>query len=203
MFNPVAVCADIGSVAKGRFGWWASTEDQGAAPSSLVRFVSGQLESGRPVALGFECPLYIPVADDECELTAARIGEGSRPWSAGAGCGSLVTGLAETTWVLRGLAERASSCRDCYVNWDDFARRGTGLFLWEAFVTGSAKGGDHVEDARRAVAAFLAALPDPTMNNALTPSPSVLSLIGLALLRSGWSRDLSLLETPCLVIRAS
>lgn len=34
------------------------------------------------------------------ELTSSRQGEGSRAWSAGAGCGALATGLTETLWVL-------------------------------------------------------------------------------------------------------
>jgi hypothetical protein len=54
-----------------------------------------------PVALGFECPLFVPLNLQPEALTTARSGEGSRPWSAGAGCGALATGLVQVAWILR------------------------------------------------------------------------------------------------------
>lgn len=97
----VVVCADIGSVSRGNFGWWSSAGSEGRIPSTLAKHVAECLNLGLPVALGFECPLFVPLEDDEQSLTRARPGEGNRPWSAGAGCGALATGLVQVTWTLR------------------------------------------------------------------------------------------------------
>jgi hypothetical protein len=77
-----------------------------------------------------------------------------------------------------------------------------GLFLWEAFVTAEAKAATHVDDATVAVAAFGDCLPDPrAMSTVSAERP--LSLLGAALLWSGWSSNAKLLRTPCLVIKAA
>lgn len=96
-------CADIGSVQGGKFGWASCPEAADAdhaSPRSLVRFVAERLEANVKVALGFECPLWVPVAGEPSDLTKARHGEGNRAWSAGAGAGSLATGLTEIAWIL-------------------------------------------------------------------------------------------------------
>jgi hypothetical protein len=58
-----------------------------------------------------------------------------------------------------------------------------------------------VADAEIAVRRFAAHLPDIAEANAIHEA-TVYSLIGAALLRTGWSPDLSLLETSCVVIKA-
>jgi hypothetical protein len=55
-------------VKSGNFGW-ARTEPTDAAiiehdhsnPADLVTAVATELNAGRRVALGFECPLFVPV----------------------------------------------------------------------------------------------------------------------------------------------
>ena len=129
---------------------------------------------------------------------------GKPPWSAGAGCGALATGLAETAWILGHLRQAAPGC-PVFLTWDDFARSGRGLFLWEAFVSGAGKArGDanlHCLDAEAAALRFLEALPDPPSINAVL-EPDVLSLIGAVLLRTGWTSDVRILARSCLVVRA-
>lgn len=200
--NIVIVCADVGAVAKGNFGWWSSLGESGTRPSTLARHVSAALDSGKPVALGFECPLFVPLVDDELRLTSARPGEGSRPWSAGAGCGALTTGLVQTTWVLQEIKRQLAQVTSVFLSWHEFSASQSGLFLWEAFVTGKAKGDSHTADARLGAEAFACALPDPMSCNAVTCANGVHSLVGAALLRTGWSDDLRLLQEPCLVVRA-
>lgn len=199
-------CADIGSVPNGRFGW--ARADAGDATSrhrcgteivDLVEAVAEDLAGGRPVALGFECPLYIPVPEQPLRLGMARTGEGNRSWSAGAG--ALATGLTQVAWILDELLTGAPST-NAYLNWDEFADTGRGLFLWEAFVTDRAKATTHVDDATVAVAALRQALPDPAAANAVT-AERPLSILGAALLWSGWSSDAALLHAPCLVIKAA
>ena len=58
------------------------------------------LGEARKVALGFECPLWIPVAPDPKDLTKARKVDGNRAWSAAAGLGALATGLTQVPWIL-------------------------------------------------------------------------------------------------------
>lgn len=202
MKDIVIACADVGAVAKGNFGWWSSLGESGTRLSTLAKHVGSALDSGKPVALGFECPLFVPLVDDELGLTSARPGEGSRPWSAGAGCGALTTGLVQTAWVLQDIRTRMAQAVPAFLSWHKFSTARSGLFLWEAFVSGKAKGDSHIVDAQLGAEAFARILPDPMSCNAVTCSSGVYSLVGAALLRTGWSDDPRLLQEPCLVVRA-
>ena len=54
-------------------------ESSGKDIRRLAAFVARSLAAEEKVALGFECPLWIPpVADEPCRLTRARQGEGNR-----------------------------------------------------------------------------------------------------------------------------
>lgn len=200
--NPVVVCADVGSVAKGNFGWWSSLGESGTTPSSLAIHVAAALNTQHPVALGFECPLFVPLVEDELQLTSARPGEGSKAWSAGAGCGALATGLVEVAWVLQAVHGRLSQSAPAFLAWESFSSSGSGLLLWEAFVSGAAKRATHVADAEAGAKAFIRALPNPVRENAIVCTSPVYSLIGAALLRTGWSSSVGVLRESCLVLRA-
>ncbi len=207
--NVVIYCADIGSVPRNRFGWARS--DPAAAEIErhrggteivdLVNAVAVDLEAGCAVALGFECPLFVPVPEDPLRLGAARSGEAARTWSASAGASSLATGLVEIAWILSEIRRRLPAAT-AFLDWQEFAAAGRGLFLWEAFVSAGAKATTHVDDATVAVAAFNEALPDPIAANAVA-AERPLSLLGAALVWSGWSDDGDLLHAPCLVIKAT
>ena len=198
----VTICADIGSVAKGNFGWWSSRGERGTRPSELSDHVQTLLDEGFPVALGFECPLFVPLVEDEFRLTSARPGEGSRAWSAGAGCGALATGLVQVTWVLQEIRKNTAQPHCAFLSWHDFCTAKSGLFVWEAFVTGTAKGASHIVDAQLGATAFMQSLPDPTQSSAVRCNSGDYSLIGASLLRTGWSTDLRMLQEQCVVIRA-
>jgi len=199
----ITVCADVGSVAKGNFGWWSSSGACGDRPSGLASYIAEALNDGSPVALGFECPLFVPLVQDELLLTSARPGEGSRPWSVGAGCGSLTTGLVQVAWVLQEIRKRLDGEPQAYLSWEEFEAAGSGLFLWEAFVTGKAKGDSHTADAKLGATSFINSLPIPQRFNSVICESGVYSLVGAALLRTKWSSDTQLLFQPCLVLRAS
>ncbi|HPF99369.1 MAG TPA: hypothetical protein PLE77_04825 [Kiritimatiellia bacterium] len=197
-------CADIGSVKKGNFGWAGQMGNGDVATGTditdfTVR-IADELRKRRKVALGFECPLFVPLPDDPMSLTKARSGE-KKAWSAGAGSGVLATGLTQTTWVLQKVRLAIDAPPQAFLDWASFANAESGLFLWEAFVTGQAKGSSHVEDAEIAVQTFHSALPNPKKANVVSET-QVFSLIGAALLRAAWSDDLNLLSAPCLVIQA-
>ena len=149
----------------------------------------------------------MPIPQDPARLTSARKNEGQRPWSAGAGSGALATGLTETVWLLWHVREQLSSVKihtRAYLEWSSFAGTGEGLFLWEAFVSDAGKGksSTHVGDAEIAVYRFMNSLPNPDEANAITSDEEVHSLLGAALLRTGWTTDLTVLSSPCFVIKA-
>ena len=202
-------CVDIGAVHSGTFGWArvaSGTPDLVSGDmDALVEEVHRILVRGTKLALGFECPLWIPLRHDPMCLTKARVGEGSRAWSSSVGATVLATGLAETVWVLSEVSQRIRSSSHpvpaVYLDWGAFAEAGDGLFLWEAMVTGKDKTGTHKGDALAACEGFRAALPDPVAKTAVKSSGDTMSLVGAAALRAGWSRDLRLLETPCLVVK--
>jgi hypothetical protein len=206
--NDLAVfCADVGSVRSGNFGWACGLlpmdvvqDRERSSPAHLAKAVAAQLREGRPVALGFECPLFIPVPESADVLGAARPGEGNRAWSAGAGTGALATGLVQAAWVLAAIRRH---CTDAmlHLEWESFVHAEGGLLVWEAFVSGGAKGRSHVDDATIAVEAFERVLPDPTIASTIT-AERPLSLAGAAAIWSGWLHDSRALHTPTLVVRA-
>jgi uracil-DNA glycosylase len=104
-------------------------------------------------------------------------------------------------WVLREVFRRAPDTV-AFLDWSAFNDAGHGLFLWEAFVSDRAKTTTHIDDAAVAVAAFWEALPNVATANAVS-GEHPLSLLGAALLWSGWSQDIALLRSPCVVIKAS
>lgn len=79
----------------GSFGWADSDGFEGNKPSGFVDRAAVGLASGRPIALGFECPLFVPLSETEDQLGKDRFGEGSGAWSAGASCGALASGLVQ------------------------------------------------------------------------------------------------------------
>ncbi len=206
MESPLLIaCADIGSVRTGRFGWAARDDDgswhDGDEPETLAQLVSATLRSGSQVALGFECPLFVPVSRDPNRLTSARTGEGNRPWSAGAGAGVLATGLTEVVWILRRIRELAPDASAVDL-WDVFHRMGADVLLWEAFVTSGAKGADHRADARIAVEEFGRRAAAGNVTSDVT-CEHPFSLLAAAMLTTGWSDHVPLLATSCIVVRAA
>jgi hypothetical protein len=203
----VVFCADVGSVKSGNFGWARTESNDGAVadhdnarPADLAEAVAAELRLGRPVALGFECPLFVPVPALDTALGAGRSGEGNRPCSAGAGAGAMATGLVQAAWVLAAIRTRCPNDR-LYLEWQAFAKDCQGLLVWEAFVTGESKGASHVDDATIAVNAFSAALPDPTTASTVA-AERPLSLAAAVALWSGWLEGADLLHCAALVIRA-
>ena len=206
--NLSVCCADVGSVARGNFGWAfrdlpgeLSETPKNASIAAFTAVIADRLARGRTVAVGFECPLFVPLRQTPADLTKARAGEGNRPWSAGAGAGSMATGLVEVAWVLRELAYRFAGSVPLSFDWEALPSSGGGLFLWEAFVSRAAKADTHHGDAGLGVQAFCAALPDPTAANCVH-EPEVFSLVGAAALRAGWPVPSSALAAPCVVVQA-
>ena len=166
----------------------------------LAQNVVAQIREKCKVAIGFECPLFVPVRKDPQDVNAARSGESNRSWSAGAGTGDLATGLVELLWVMNKVNEGLGHPPEIAVRWNDFLGSDA-VFIWEPFVTSTAKGNDHRHDARIAITHFLRSLPVPWSKNAIQES-NVLSLLGAAALRAGWTKNVDILSEPCLVRKA-
>ncbi len=84
---------------------------------SFADAIASDINPEHRVALGFECPLFVPIPDDPEDLTSSRPGKGNRAWSVGAGAGSLATGLTETVWILDGVRRRLSTPCAVDVKW--------------------------------------------------------------------------------------
>ena len=196
-------CADIGSIKSKKFGWAAMIGEIYLSDNSINNFASkiaDEIKNKRKVALGFECPLFVPIRSDPEKVNSARNGEGNRSWSAGAGTGALATGLVEVLWVMNKINELLGYPPKAQLKWSKFISSDS-VFLWEAFVTSTAKGIDHSDDAFIAVKRFRNSLPNLELANSIQEE-QVLSLVGAAALRAGWSHEVSLLSEKCIVIKA-
>lgn len=132
------VCADVGSVKRGNFGWFAGlsdgTERKGSDIRNFADFVAELLNEGNRVALGFEAPMYVPFRDDVFTLTSKRRGETNPNWIGGPGGSVLATGLTQVPWVLLSVKGKLRRPARAVLNWAGFQSGSAELFLWEAFV---------------------------------------------------------------------
>lgn len=161
------------------------------------------------LALGFEAPQFVPVRHDQNRLLEARQGEtGSRlaprPFSAAPGATVLVSSLVIVPYVLQRLRERVPRAT-ATLDWRRPMTEPRQLLLWEAFVTDQRRDTEtrHVEDACLAIADFRRGIADPNSFQSSVTASECLSLLGAALLRTGWSTDVALLSMPCLVVRSA
>ena len=119
------------------------------------------LHNGQPVAVGFAAPLFVPVPENPDMLGTQRpCDKGSPPWSSSVGASVLATAMVQIPWVLQHIREHVPDVR-VHVRWESFAEDRSGILLWEAFVSGAAKGETHEEDAHSGVQAFTDQLPTP------------------------------------------
>jgi hypothetical protein len=196
---------DIGSPKK-NLGWavrGTNISDQGADLDLCIDSLLRALDQG-PLALGFEAPLFVPAGRKTFDLTKARDGECAggvnRPFSGGPGTSVLVTALTVVPYVLDRLREGAPQA----VATMDWRARlpDNGLLLFEAFVSNqrSASPTRHIDDALLAISAFRRSAADSKFDSAIN-EPNVFSLLGAMLLRTGWTRDVSVLSKSCLVVK--
>ncbi|WP_160310613.1 hypothetical protein [Azospirillum thiophilum] len=199
---------DIGSPEKKNLGWAIEGPSLSDSGGDVDRFIerSGEVMRTGPLALGFEAPMYVPMRDLPEYLTRGRSGEANRPFSAGAGCGALVTGLVVVPYILAGLL-KACPFATASLDWTTLPTRPGEVFLFEAFVSGVGRKGsvttvDHVADARAALHRFQAKAAGPAPMTSDLGDSVCLNLLGAALLRTGWPVGVGVLSQPCLVVRA-
>ena len=194
---------DVGSPKTDKLGW--AILGLGAEPrlgKDLDAFIAemADLADRWPLVIGFEAPLFIPTRTAALQILTGRKGEGSRPWSAGAGASVTTAALGVVTYTLAGLRRRLTGAAATTDFRNPPTRAGDALFF-EAFVTGLAKGVDHADDALIAAREMQRLLGGEAAYRSAIDEAEVFSLLGAALLRTGWSNDLGLLSSPCLVVR--
>ena len=193
---------DVGSPKSGNLGWTIRKGKLKSHGDDLDEFIAEFARhcDGCPAALGFEAPLFVPIRDKALELTNARKGEGSRPWSASAGATVLTVALPVVTYTLSKLRTRIGGY-GASLDWKGWDAGFNQLLVWEAFVSGSSKGDDHWHDADIAAGAFQDGLDNLDALNAIDEA-GVLSLVGAALIHSGWVEpSVSILKASALVVK--
>ncbi|HAV16094.1 MAG TPA: hypothetical protein DCW91_02325 [Acinetobacter nosocomialis] len=205
-FMNVIYAADIGSIKSNNFAWARLACDPyqintDSSIHTLVQAIDSDLAQGKKVSIGFECPLFINLPSNPVLLTSARKGEGSRAWSAGAGCGSLTTGLIEVLWILSELKQMATYTIEATFSSDCLLNGNANLMIWEAFVSSNSKGKSHSEDAIIAVMKFYEKLNSKSLSSDIVVE-NPYSLAGAALLRSGITNNIEVLKEQCIVVKA-
>lgn len=198
--------ADVGSIARRKFGWcravpYRETVSTGSDIRAFADGVCRDLASDTKVALGFECPLFIPVPEKALDLGKARDGDRDQAWSAAAGCCALSTGLAESAWVFREIRRAVGEIVTPSLSWGSFHSGDANLFVWEAFITGGSKALTHEGDAEVAARAFLGCYPDRVEESMVT-CESPLSLAATAMNWAGFHLEQEALGMPCIVLGA-
>jgi len=209
----VVACVDIGSPKKGNVGWAVLHEATQATGRELERFIAvldAHVRAGRSVAVGFECPLYVPKRLDVATMTDCRLGEEGLNWCGGPGASVLATGLAQVNWVLARLAQLATGATGT-TRWQEFSSGKCQLFFWEAFITSRAGVvvpidavdgvSVHEEDALCGALAFRQVVVTDDRFPSDLRDEGALSLIGMHLLETGLSADMSLMSECCTVLK--
>jgi hypothetical protein len=178
----------------------------------FLELLACDLRENLPVALGFEAPLFLPVAFTIGNLTRARDNE---PAAFSAGAGACVTTIAIPLMALtlRHIRSKVDPPPRVSLDAERWLAPGSlcpNLLLWEAFVWGPSSHADvpnaaglceHVQDAATAVRAFVqweAAAPRPPSN---VTAQDPISTAGAALLWSELDNDIRLLHQQTLVLR--
>ncbi|MGW4368455.1 hypothetical protein ACWEKT_22705 [Nocardia takedensis] len=203
--KPVVAAVDVGRLSN--VGWWhidGSGARGGRDLDDLVTAVAADLHGGRPVALGFEAPLFVPNPATAHGLGRQRVGEAGRPWCAGAGAITLAFGIQQATYVLCRLAEMLDHPVRAGVDAGALLDGCLDLLIWEAFVSAAAKDREaedaHIADARTAAEEFARRAATGHIRSDIEDT-RVVNLVSAALITSGLTADSTLLNTPCVVVK--
>ena len=178
---------DVGSLEN--FAWASDDGLQGKDGDTLTDAIANSFNAGRRIALGFECPLFIPVPLHWAGIGKSRLGEGNRSWSAGGGATVTTYGLHEVAWTLAQLRRIRHDKTPIFFSPESWLQSDEpGLLLWEAFISGADKGEDHAADAEVACRAFQQLLKRKAWGEArqVTVGAEALSL-NLAALTAEWA----------------
>lgn len=195
---------DVGSPKN--FAWVSDGGLRGKNGDGLADAIRSAFITGRRVALGFECPLFIPVPFHWAGIGKARVGEGNRSWSAGGGATVTTYGFHEVAWILARLRKTGNPQTPIFLSPEGWLLSSEpGRLLWEAFVTGADKGRDHADDAQRACRAFLQLIKRKAWDEArqvtVGSEAQSLNLAALAAEWAGWPIAATERESQLLVVK--
>lgn len=209
MMDVVVFACDVGSTRRGNFGWARVVQESGGFSvkkgkwiDGCVQAMLGDVREGRSLALGMECPLFIPVPNESKDLSRGRKGEGNRSCFAPVGGYVATLGLHQLAFILK----KMLGCEMALVlEAERWVNERKSVLLWEAFVSGKVHSKDHCRDAATAATAFMRKfLSGKLSTDVPTEEPGeVLSLVGCALLWAGWPGQVDFLRKPVLVVRPS
>ena len=168
----------------------------GSNIDECIDALTDALDTG-PLALGFEAPMFVPYREDANQLDRCRMGEGDRSFSAWAGACVLAKALVICPYILTGLQRRVPNANATF-DWRSPLSRHDVLFF-EAFVTHERA--DHVGCAKLALKKFQEGMKEPATLRSDIDEQSTLNLLGAMLVRTGWSKNVEMLSSACLVIR--
>lgn len=176
--------------------------------TDLVWELKGELGRGEKVALGIESPLFIPIPKSSEHLSKGRRNEGNRSFAAPVGLAVTTLGLHQLAWILKEIFETSYANR-LFTDFDKWkSSAGPALLCWEAFVSGDASVGSHLDDAATAVKGFDDEIWKQSLDSQVCVAPEsngpdcgVLSIAGTAALWSGWTTDTRILHSDCIVIK--
>lgn len=194
--RPYNVCViDIGSPKLGNIGWClievdSGKEYTGANLDNLFPFIKKASEN-KALILGLEAPLFVPIRKDLLLATKARKGEGSRPWSAGAGAQVLAMNLPIMIYIFEGIKSVFSDISYC-INEKTFNAKPHQIMTFEALVSGKDKGSSHINDAQIMARScmnysLMHVLPPSILEN--EEDTGFFNLTAAALLRCGLETD--------------
>ena len=150
--HPYNVCAiDIGSPKRKSIGWCLIDNEKkekeiiGENLNDLFPLIADATKNNGLI-LGLEAPLFVPVRKNELRLTSARMGDGNKPWSAGAGAQVLAINLPIMVYIFDGIIKQNSNIT-FFLNEEGFEAKSNQIMIFEAFVSGKDKKDGHIGDA--------------------------------------------------------
>jgi hypothetical protein len=190
---------DIGKLTN--LGWaieGPSVNDSGEDIDKCIEVLANAMKIG-PLALGFEAPMFVPYGRKRCDLDKAREGDGDRAFSATPGACVLTKALVIVPYILEGLRCRAKAARPTFKWRERLSERD--LLLFEAFVAHVGRSVSHEKCARLALKLFPKDWEERASFESAVKEPRTMNLLGAMLLRTGWTKDTTVLSEPCLVVR--
>lgn len=214
----IVYAIDVGSPKNGLA--WARLGEQDTEPTGsmdvdvLCQQVIRDIKNERSLAIGFEAPVFLPVARESQNLCRARVGEGSRPWSAGAGVFVSTVVIPVAAWLFDRVAT-ACPTRRPRLTFDagEWARDAANqkeqlLLVWEAFVSGQGHARqsntngvpEHVQDAATAALAFRTWSAGTPRPETAVSTDRPFNTVAAAALWADWAVDHAALRSSSLVL---
>lgn len=212
----VIYAVDVGAPGSG-LAWARIAPVSEVRPSGSTDFglfldqIAQDMRASLPVALGFEAPLFLPVAAVVADLTRARRGEPG-PWSFGAGAYVTTVAIplmALTLQHIRTSLPVAPAVTLDPSRWLAPDPSAPNLLLWEAYIWGSAHSRARneadlradVQDAATALRAFIEWERAESRQPSEVTAHDPISTAGAAVLWAGLDDDIALLHRQTLVLR--